>query len=198
MGPNYIDKVISIDQSPIGARASGYTTFNLIRGFCRCTESKCRGYNAGRFSFNIKGKGARTARRRYAVEMQFYRCHRTLRGLPRCSIQPRGARNQFKTKNIAQVLDDGGEALRFFSFPKIKKKLETLHAVGYIKMSQRPLSGRGTGETGRKLSRRATGRTLYILDEPTTGLSFDDTAALLRVMQRLVDGINRVSHNLDA
>jgi excinuclease ABC subunit A len=216
-GINYIDKVIDIDQSPIGrtprSNPATYTgTFNHVRElFASVPESKVRGYGPGRFSFNIKGGRCENCRGEgyMQIEMQF---------LPDVTVPCEvchGARYnrevleiRFKGKNIAEVLDmTVEEALQFFEhFPKIKKKLETLHAVGlnYIKLGQ-PAPTLSGGEAQRvklatELSRRATGKTLYILDEPTTGLSFDDTAALLRVIQRLVDAGNSViiiEHNLD-
>ncbi len=216
-GLNYIDKVIDIDQSPIGrtprSNPATYTgTFNHIRElFASMPESKVRGYAAGRFSFNVKGGRCENCRGEgyMQIEMQF---------LPDVTVPCEvchGARYnrevlevRFKGKNIAEVLDmTVEEALRFFEhFPKIKNKLETLHAVGlnYIRLGQ-PAPTLSGGEAQRvklaaELSRRATGKTLYILDEPTTGLSFDDVAALLRVIQRLVDAGNSVvviEHNLD-
>jgi excinuclease ABC subunit A len=216
-GLNYIDKGNDLDQSPIGrtprSNPATYTgTFNHIRElFASMPESKVRGYAAGRFSFNVKGGRCENCRGEgyMQIEMQF---------LPDVTVPCEvchGARYnrevlevRFKGKNIAEVLDmTVEEALRFFEhFPKIKNKLETLHAVGlnYIRLGQ-PAPTLSGGEAQRvklaaELSRRATGKTLYILDEPTTGLSFDDVGALLRVIQRLVDAGNSVvfiEHNLD-
>ena len=213
----YIDKVIEIDQSPIGrtprSNPATYTgTFTHVRElFASVPEAKVRGYDAGRFSFNIKGGRCENCRGEgyMQIEMQF---------LPDVTVPCeicRGARYSrevleitFKGKSIADVLSmTVEEALRFFeNFPKLKKKLETLSAVGlgYIRIGQ-PAPTLSGGEAQRvklatELSRRATGKTLYIMDEPTTGLSFDDTAALLRVMQRLVDAGNSIvviEHNLD-
>ncbi|MCL2150039.1 MAG: excinuclease ABC subunit UvrA [Dehalococcoidia bacterium] len=216
-GLSSIDKVIDIDQSPIGrtprSNPATYTgTFTQVRElFASVPEAKMRGYGAGRFSFNIKGGRCENCRGEgyMQIEMQF---------LPDVTVPCevcRGARYNrevleiaFKGKSIADVLDmTVDEALRFFEhFPKLKNKLETLSAVGlgYIRLGQ-PAPTLSGGEAQRvklaaELSRRATGRTLYILDEPTTGLSFDDTAALLRVIQRLVDAGNSIvviEHNLD-
>jgi len=216
-GIDNIDKAISIDQSPIGrtprSNPATYTgVFTYIRElFAAVPEARARGYNAGRFSFNVKGGRCEACRGEgfIQIEMQF---------LPDVTVPCevcRGARYdrevleiRFKGKNIAEVLDmTVEEALRFFEhFPRIRNKLETLHAVGlgYIRMGQ-PAPHLSGGEAQRvklasELSRRATGRTLYVLDEPTTGLSFEDVAALMRVLQRLVDGGNSViiiEHHLD-
>ena len=216
-GLSCIDKVIDIDQSPIGrtprSNPATYTgAFTQVRElFASTPESKARGYDAGRFSFNVKGGRCENCHGEgyTQIEMQF---------LPDVTVPCdvcRGARYNrealeitFKGKSIADVLDmTVEEALRFFEhFPKLKNKLETISAVGlgYIKLGQ-PAPTLSGGEAQRiklatELSRRATGKTLYIMDEPTTGLSFDDVAALLRVIQRLVDAGNSVviiEHNLD-
>jgi excinuclease ABC subunit A len=216
-GIDNIDKVIDIDQSPIGrtprSNPATYTgVFTHVREmFATAPEARLRGYEAGRFSFNVKGGRCEACRGEgfIQIEMQF---------LPDVTVPCEvchGARYnrevleiKFKGKNIADVLDmTVEEALRFFEhFPKIKNKLETLHAVGlnYIRLGQ-PAPHLSGGEAQRvklsaELSRRATGRTLYILDEPTTGLSFEDVAALMRVLQRLVDSGNSVviiEHHLD-
>jgi excinuclease ABC subunit A len=170
-----------------------------------------RGYAPGRFSFNVKGGRCEACRGEgfIQIEMQF---------LPDVTVPCEVCKGQrynrealeirFKDKNIAEVLDMTVEqALIFFThFPKIKNKLQTLRDVGlgYIHLGQ-PAPTLSGGEAQRvklstELSRRATGRTLYILDEPTTGLSFEDIAALLRVLQRLVDTGNTVvviEHHLD-
>jgi len=217
IGIENIDKVIDIDQSPIGrtprSNPATYTgVFTYIRElFATAPEARLRGYDAGRFSFNVKGGRCEACRGEgyIQIEMQF---------LPDVTVPCEvchGARYnrevleiKFKGKSIADVLDmTVEEALRFFEhFPKIKNKLETLHAVGlnYIRLGQ-PAPHLSGGEAQRvklsaELSRRATGRTLYILDEPTTGLSFEDVAALMRVLQRLVDSGNSVviiEHHLD-
>lgn len=216
-GLEYIDKVVDIDQSPIGrtprSNAATYTgTFTSIRElFATVPEARMRGYAPGRFSFNIKGGRCEACGGEgyIQIEMHF---------LPDVTVPCEVCRGKrynrealeirFKGRNIAEVLEMTVEqALAFFEhFPKIRKKLETLHDVGlgYIRLGQ-PAPTLSGGEAQRvklstELSRRATGRTLYILDEPTTGLSFEDVAALLKVLQRLVDAGNTVviiEHHLD-
>ena len=217
IGVEHIDKVINIDQSPIGrtprSNPTTYTgTFTPIRElFAAVPEARMRGYAPGRFSFNVKGGRCEACRGEgfIQIEMQF---------LPDVTVPCEVCKGKrynrealeirFKDKNIAEVLDMTVEqALSFFEhFPKIKRKLATLRDVGlgYIRLGQ-PAPTLSGGEAQRiklatELSRRATGRTLYILDEPTTGLSFEDIAALLRVLQRLVDAGNTVvviEHHLD-
>jgi len=217
LGLENLDKVVNIDQSPIGrtprSNPATYTNvFTYIRElFASLPESKLRGYKPGRFSFNVKGgrceacKGDGTIR----IEMQFLPdvwvpCE-VCQGLRfnRETLQIR-----YKGKNIADVLDmTVEEALRFFqNIPRIRNKLQTLYDVGlgYIKLGQSATTLSG-GEAqrvklSRELSRRATGRTLYLLDEPTTGLHFADIEKLLAVLSRLVDQGNTViviEHNLD-
>ncbi len=217
LGLEHIDKVINIDQSPIGrtprSNPATYTgTFTPIRElFATVPEARMRGYAPGRFSFNVKGGRCEACQGAgfIQIEMQF---------LPdvtvACEVCQGKRYNRealeirFKGKNIAETLDMSvEEALSFFEhFPKIRGKLETLRDVGlgYIRLGQ-PATTLSGGEAQRvklsaELARRSTGRTLYILDEPTTGLSFDDAAALLQVLQRLVDGGNTViviEHHLD-
>jgi excinuclease ABC subunit A len=217
LGVEHIDKVINIDQSPIGrtprSNPATYTgTFTPIRElFATVPEARMRGYAPGRFSFNVKGGRCEACRGEgfTQIEMQF---------LPDVTVPCEVCRGKrynrealeirFKGKNIAGVLDMTVEsALGFFEhFPKVRNKLETLRDVGlgYVRLGQ-PAPTLSGGEAQRvklatELSRRSTGRTLYILDEPTTGLAFDDVAALLRVLQRLVDGGNTViviEHHLD-
>jgi len=217
IGAELIDKVVNIDQSPIGrtprSNPATYTgTFTPIREFFAAVpEARMRGYAPGRFSFNVKGGRCEACRGEgyIQIEMQF---------LPDVTVPCEVCKGKrynrealeirFKDKNIAEVLDMTVEqALSFFAhFPKVRSKLETLHDVGlgYIRLGQ-PAPTLSGGEAQRvklstELSRRATGRTLYILDEPTTGLSFEDVAALLRVLQRLVDAGNTVvviEHHLD-
>ncbi|MFA5315857.1 MAG: excinuclease ABC subunit UvrA [Dehalococcoidales bacterium] len=217
LGIEHIDKVINIDQSPIGrtprSNPATYTgTFTPIRElFATVPEARLRGYAPGRFSFNVKGGRCEACRGEgyIRIEMQF---------LPDVTVPCEVCHGQrynrealevkFKGLNIAEVLDlTVAHALDFFeNLPKVKNKLKTLNDVGlgYIHLGQ-PAPTLSGGEAQRvklatELSRRATGRTLYILDEPTTGLSFDDTAALLKVLQRLVDAGNTVvviEHNLD-
>ena len=216
-GVEHIDKVISIDQSPIGrtprSNPATYTgTFTPIRELLATVpEARMRGYAPGRFSFNVKGGRCEACHGDgfIQIEMQF---------LPDVTVPCEVCQGKrynrevleirFKGKNIAEVLDMTVEqALAFFThFPKVKNKLETLHNVGlgYIRLGQ-PAPTLSGGEAQRvklatELSKRATGRTLYILDEPTTGLAFEDVAALLRVLQRLVDTGNTVviiEHHLD-
>jgi excinuclease ABC subunit A len=217
IGTEYIDKVVNIDQSPIGrtprSNPATYTgTFTLIRElFATVPEARMRGYPQGRFSFNVKGGRCEACQGAgyVQIEMQF---------LPNvtvpCEICKGKRYNRealeihFKGKNIAEILDmTVDEALLFFDhFPRIKNKLETLRDVGlgYICLGQ-PAPTLSGGEAQRvklatELSRRSTGKTLYILDEPTTGLSFSDIACLLKVLQRLVDYGNTViviEHHLD-
>jgi len=217
MGLEYIDKVVNIDQSPIGrtprSNPATYTNvFTDIRQlFARLPESKARGYKPGRFSFNVKGGRCEACRGDgiIKIEMQFLPdvyvpcevCHG--RRYNREALEIR-----YKGRDIADVLDmTVDEALHFFSnVPRIRNKLQTLSDVGlgYIRLGQ-PATTLSGGEAQRiklskELSRRATGRTFYILDEPTTGLHFADIEKLLQVLHRLVDQGNTVvviEHNLD-
>ncbi|MBL7127001.1 MAG: excinuclease ABC subunit UvrA [Dehalococcoidales bacterium] len=217
VGMEHVDKVVNIDQSPIGrtprSNPATYTgMFTPIREFFAAVpEARLRGYAPGRFSFNVKGGRCEACRGEgfIQIEMQF---------LPDVTVPCEVCKGQrynrealeirFKDKNIAEVLDMTVEqALAFFTnFPKVRKKLQTLRDVGlgYIHLGQ-PAPTLSGGEAQRvklstELSRRATGKTLYILDEPTTGLSFEDVAALLTVLQRLVETGNTVvviEHHLD-
>ncbi len=216
-GVEHIDKVVNIDQSPIGrtprSNPATYTgAFTPIRElFATVPEARMRGYPPGRFSFNVKGGRCEACGGEgyNHIEMQF---------LPDVTVPCEVCKGKrynrealeirFKGKNIAEVLQMSvEEAYPFFEhFPAIKSKLSTLKDVGlgYIRLGQ-PATTLSGGEAqrvklGSELSRRSTGRTLYMLDEPTTGLSFEDVAALLRVLQRLVDGGNTViliEHHLD-
>ena len=217
IGIEHVDKVINIDQSPIGrtprSNPATYTgTFTPIRElFTAVPEARVRGYKPGRFSFNVKGGRCEACQGEgyIQIEMQF---------LPDvtvpCEICKGKRYNRealeiyFKGKNIADVLDMSvDEALTFFEhFPKVRNKLETLRDVGlgYIRLGQ-PAPTLSGGEAQRvklatELSRRSTGKTLYILDEPTTGLAFADIACLLQVLQRLADAGNTVviiEHHVD-
>jgi len=217
LGTENIDKVVNIDQSPIGrtprSNPATYTgTFTPIRElFATVPEARMRGYLQGRFSFNVKGGRCEACQGAgyVQIEMQF---------LPNVTVPCevcKGKRYnrealeiQFKGENISEILDmTVDEALLFFDhFPKVKNKLETLRDVGlgYIRLGQ-PAPTLSGGEAQRvklatELSRRSTGKTLYILDEPTTGLSFSDIACLLKVLQRLVDYGNTViviEHHMD-
>jgi len=217
LGAGDIDKVIEIDQSPIGrtprSNPATYTgLFGPIRDiFAKLPESRMRGYRPGRFSFNVKGgrceacegDGVKT------IEMHFlpdvYVTCEVCKG-KRFNEQTLEVR--YKGKSIAEVLAMSvEEALNLFAnIPAVKSKLQTLHDVGldYIELGQAATTLSG-GEAQRvklatELSKRATGRTLYILDEPTTGLHFADIDRLLKVLQTLVDQGNSVlviEHNLD-
>jgi excinuclease ABC subunit A len=216
-GIECFDKVIDIDQSPIGrtprSNPATYTKlFDHIRELYSMTpEAKVRGYKPGRFSFNVRGGRCETCKGdgTIKIEMHFLpdvyvpceTCHG--RRYSRETLEVR-----FKGKSIADVLEMSvEEALLFFSkIPKLRRRLQTLHDVGldYIKLGQ-PATTLSGGEAQRvklasELSKVATGRTLYILDEPTTGLHFADIEKLLEVLQRLVDNGNTVlviEHNLD-
>jgi excinuclease ABC subunit A len=217
LGFDAFDKVIDIDQSPIGrtprSNPATYTgLFDHIRElYAKTPDAKARGYKAGRFSFNVKGGRCETCRGdgTIKIEMHFLPdvyincevCHG--RRYNRETLEVR-----FKGKSIADVLEMPiEEALAFFAkIPKIRRRLQTLHDVGldYMRLGQ-PATTLSGGEAQRvklatELSKIATGRTLYILDEPTTGLHVDDVAKLLIVLQRLVDAGNTVlviEHNLD-
>jgi excinuclease ABC subunit A len=217
LGLEYIDKVVNIDQSPIGrtprSNPATYTNmFTEIRDlFARLPEAKARGYQPGRFSFNVKGGRCEACQGDgiIKIEMQFLPdvyvpcevCHGRRYNREALEIL-------YKGRNIADVLDmTVDEALVFFStIPSIRNKLKTLSDVGlgYIRLGQ-PATTLSGGEAQRiklskELSRRSTGRTFYILDEPTTGLHFADVEKLLQVLQRLVDQGNTVvviEHNLD-
>ena len=216
-GIETFDKVIDIDQSPIGrtprSNPATYTKlFDHIRELYSLTpEAKVRGYKPGRFSFNVRGGRCETCKGdgTIKIEMHFLpdvyvpceTCHG--RRYNRETLEVR-----FKGKSIADVLEMSvEEALRFFAkIPKLRRRLQTLHDVGldYVKLGQ-PATTLSGGEAQRvklssELSKIATGRTLYILDEPTTGLHFADIEKLLDVLQRLVDAGNTVlviEHNLD-
>jgi excinuclease ABC subunit A len=216
-GIDVFDKVIEIDQSPIGrtprSNPATYTKlFDHIRELYSMTpEAKVRGYKPGRFSFNVRGGRCETCKGdgQIKIEMHFlpdvYVPCETCKGARynRETLEVR-----FKGKSIADVLEMSvEEALRFFAkIPKLRRRLQTLHDVGldYIKLGQ-PATTLSGGEAQRvklsaELSKIATGRTLYILDEPTTGLHFADIEKLLDVLQRLVDAGNTVlviEHNLD-
>jgi excinuclease ABC subunit A len=216
-GLDQLDKIIAVDQSPIGrtprSNPATYTgLFDVIRDmFSKTQEARARGYKPGRFSFNVKGGRCEVCRGdgQIKIEMHFLpdvyvpceQCHG--KRYNRETLEVR-----FKGKSIADVLDMSvEEALTFFEhIPKIRRRLETLNAVGlgYVRLGQ-PATTLSGGEAQRvklatELSKVATGRTLYILDEPTTGLHFADVQRLLDVLDRLVDAGNSVvviEHNLD-
>jgi excinuclease ABC subunit A len=216
-GIEVFDKVIEIDQKPIGrtprSNPATYTDlFTHIRELYSLTpEAKVRGYKPGRFSFNVRGGRCETCKGdgQIKIEMHFlpdvYVPCETCKGARynRETLEVR-----FKGKSIADILEMSvEEALDFFAkIPKIRRRLQTLHDVGldYIKLGQ-PATTLSGGEAQRvklasELSKVATGKTLYILDEPTTGLHFADIEKLLETLQRLVDGGNTmvvIEHNLD-
>ena len=216
-GLEHVDKAVVIDQSPIGrtprSNPATYTgLFTVVRElFATVPEARARGYRPGRFSFNVKGGRCEACKGDgyNQIEMQF---------LPDVTVPCEVCRGdrynrealeiQFRGKHIAEVLRmNVTEALTFFeAFPRAKRKLQTLQAVGlgYIRLGQ-PATTLSGGEAQRvklatELSRRATGRTVYILDEPTTGLAFADIEALLAVLQALVDQGNTaivIEHQYD-
>ena len=216
-GMEHLDKVIAIDQSPIGrtprSNPATYTgVFNDIRDLYAATaDAKARGYAAGRFSFNVKGGRCEACQGDGIIKIEmnflpdvFVPCE--VCGGKRYNRETLEVR--YKGKTIADVLDmTVEEGVEFFSaIPKIAKKLRTLQDVGlgYVKIGQ-PATTLSGGEAQRvklatELSKRATGRTVYILDEPTTGLHAADVSRLLEVLNRLVDSGNTIvviEHNLD-
>ena len=216
-GEEYLDKVINIDQSPIGrtprSNPATYTgVFNDIRElFAATQDAKARGYGPGRFSFNVRGGRCEACQGDglLKIEMHF---------LPDiyvpCEVCKGKRYNretlevQYKGKNIYEVLDmTVDEAVEFFAnLPKILRKIKTLQEVGlgYLRLGQASTTLSG-GEAQRvklatELSKRSTGKTIYILDEPTTGLHTDDVRRLIEVLQKLVDAGNTmvvIEHNLD-
>lgn len=216
-GIEYLDKVIDIDQSPIGrtprSNPATYTgVFDDIRDlFATTNEAKVRGYKKGRFSFNVKGGRCEACRGDgiIKIEMHFLPdvyvpcevCHGKRYNRETLEVT-------YKGKNISDILDMTVEdAVSFFeNIPKINRKLQTIYDVGlgYVKLGQ-PATTLSGGEAQRvklasELHRRSTGRSLYILDEPTTGLHVDDISRLLKVLQRLVengDTVLVIEHNLD-
>ncbi|WP_346934662.1 excinuclease ABC subunit UvrA [Clostridium sp.] len=217
IGSEQIDKIINIDQSPIGrtprSNPATYTgVFDLIREiFTMVPEAKSRGYKQGRFSFNVKGGRCEACKGDgiIKIEMQFLSDVYV-----ECEVCKGKRYNRetlevkYKGKTIADVLNmTVEEGLDFFeNIPRISSKLQTLMDVGlsYIRLGQ-PSTTLSGGEAQRiklayELSKRSTGKTLYILDEPTTGLHIDDVSKLIKILQRLVDGGNTViviEHNLD-
>ena len=217
LGYENIDKIIDIDQSPIGrtprSNPATYTgVFDIIRElFSNTPEAKMRGYKPGRFSFNVKGGRceACTGDGIIKIEMQFlsdvYVPCEVCKGK---RYNRETLEVKYKGKSIDDVLNmTVEEALKFFeNIPRIKNKMQTLYDVGlgYIRLGQ-PSTQLSGGEAQRiklayELSKRSTGKTLYILDEPTTGLHIDDVSRLVEILQRLVDSGNTVvviEHNLD-
>jgi excinuclease ABC subunit A len=216
-GLEYIDKVVSVDQSPIGrtprSNPATYTgVFSDIRSlFVNLPEAKIRGYKPGRFSFNVKGgrcetcggNGYKTIEMNFLPDIQVpcEDCHG--KRYNRETLEVR-----YKGKSIADVLDMTiNQAVEFFeNVPDILRKIKSIQDVGlgYIKLGQ-PSTTLSGGESQRiklatELSKRDTGKTMYILDEPTTGLHFEDIRILMQVLQQLVDRGNTViiiEHNLD-
>src|SRR4051812_20870558 len=216
-GLEHLDKIISVDQSPIGRTprsnpATYIGLFDQIRDlFSKTQEARARGYKPGRFSFNVKGGRCEVCRGdgQIKIEMHFLpdvyvpceQCHGKRYNKETLDIR-------FKGKTVADVLEMPiEEAVEFFAhIPKIRRRLQTLHDVGldYMRLGQ-PATTLSGGEAQRvklaaELCKVATGRTMYILDEPTTGLHFADIQRLLEVLQRLVDAGNSVvviEHNLD-
>ena len=217
MGLENLDKVIDIDQSPIGrtprSNPATYTgAFTFIRDwFSGLPESKARGYKAGRFSFNVKGGRCEACEGDGVIKIEMHFLPDVYVTCDEC-VGKRYNREtleiRYKDKSIADILDmTVDEGLIFFDpIPLIKNKLKTLQSVGlgYIKIGQQATTLSG-GEAQRiklskELSKRATGKTLYILDEPTTGLHIHDIKKLLEVLQILVSQGNTViviEHNLD-
>ena len=216
-GTEHIDKVIDIDQSPIGRTprsnpATYIKVFDDIRKlFAQTVEAKIRGYKPGRFSFNVKGgrcpvcegAGVRTIEMNFLPDV-YVTCEACLgKRFNRETLEV-----TYKGKNIADVLDMSvSEALEFFeAVPSIRRKLQMLHDIGlgYLRLGQ-PSTTLSGGEAQRikltaELAKRDTGRTLYILDEPTTGLHFEDIRLLLDILNRLIDRGNTVvviEHNMD-
>jgi len=217
LGIEHLDKVIGIDQSPIGrtprSNPATYTgVFTHIREvFSKTPEARARGYKPGRFSFNVKGGRCEACRGDgiIKIEMHFLPdvyvpcevCHGARYNRETLEVK-------YKSRSISDVLNmTVEEALEFFTnIPAIKRRLQTLYDVGlgYIRLGQ-PATTLSGGEAQRvklatELSRRTNGRTLYVLDEPTTGLHFADVQKLLDVLQRLVDGGDTVvviEHNID-
>ncbi|MBL4917834.1 excinuclease ABC subunit UvrA [Szabonella alba] len=216
-GFEHLDKVIDIDQRPIGrtprSNPATYTgAFTPIRDwFAGLPESKARGYNPGRFSFNVKGGRCEACQGDGVIKIEMHFLPDVYVTCETCKGRRYNRETleiKFKTKSIADVLDMTCEdALEFFAaVPSIRDKMDALCQVGlgYIKVGQQATTLSG-GEAQRvklskELSRRATGRTLYILDEPTTGLHFEDVRKLLEVLHELVEQGNTVvviEHNLD-
>jgi excinuclease ABC subunit A len=216
-GAQHLDKVIDIDQSPIGrtprSNPATYTgVFTLIRTlFARTADARARGYQPGRFSFNVKGGRCEACQGDGLVKIEMHFLPDVYVTCEVCKAKRYDRETlevRYKGMSVADVLDmTVAEGLQFFgAIPAIKQKLQTLHDVGldYIRLGQSATTLSG-GEAQRvklatELSRRATGRTLYILDEPTTGLHFADIRRLLEVLNQLVDQGNTVviiEHNMD-
>ncbi len=216
-GISYLDKVIDIDQSPIGRtpRSNPATYTNAFTGirelFAQVPEARIRGYQPGRFSFNVKGGRCEACKGEGIVKIEMHFLPDVYVPCEVCKgkrYNREALEIHYKGKNIADVLDMTiEEGLEFFAnVPSIYNKMKTLNDVGlgYMRLGQ-PATTLSGGEAQRvklatELARRATGRTMYILDEPTTGLHFADVERLLQVLQRLVDAGNSIvviEHNLE-
>jgi excinuclease ABC subunit A len=216
-GLDQVDKIINIDQSPIGrtprSNPATYTgVFDAIRElFSKTQESRARGYKPGRFSFNVKGGRCEVCRGDGQIKIEMHFLPDVYVPCEQCDGRRYNRETldvHFKGKSIADVLNmPVEEAVDFFRhIPKIRRKMQALHDVGldYIRLGQ-PATTLSGGEAQRvklatELAKVATGRTLYILDEPTTGLHFADVQRLLEMLQRLVDQGNSVvviEHNID-
>jgi excinuclease ABC subunit A len=217
LGLDNFDKVIDIDQSPIGrtprSNPATYTgTFDMIRELYTLTpDAKIRGYKNGRFSFNVKGGRCEACKGDGIIKIEMHFLPDVYVPCEVCKGKRYNRETlevKYKGKNISEVLEMTiDDAVEFFKpIPKIFRKLETLQQVGlgYIRMGQ-PATTLSGGEAQRiklaaELSKRSTGRTIYILDEPTTGLHFEDVKRLLAVLHKLVDQGNTmlvIEHNLD-
>jgi excinuclease ABC subunit A len=216
-GVEYLDKVIDIDQSPIGrtprSNPATYTgIFDAIRDlFAQVPEARVRGYQPGRFSFNVKGGRCEACQGHGTLQIEMHFLPDVYVTCDVCKGQRFNRETldmRYKGKHIAEVLNlTVDEALDFFAnVPMIMQKLQTLYEVGlgYLRLGQAATTLSG-GEAqrlklSRELSKRSTGRTMYILDEPTTGLHFADIQRLLAVLTHLVEGGNTVlviEHNLE-
>ena len=216
-GLEHIDKIIDIDQSPIGrtprSNPATYTgVFDLIRDlFSKTQDAKVRGYQPGRFSFNVKGGRCESCKGDGILKIEMHFLPDVYVPCESCKSKRYNRETlevKFKGKSIADVLDmTVSEAVQFFSaMPNIARKFQTLHDVGldYVRLGQ-PATTLSGGEAQRvklasELAKRSTGRTIYILDEPTTGLHFADVEKLISVLDRLVNAGNTVlviEHNLD-
>ncbi|MBP5413994.1 MAG: AAA family ATPase, partial [Lachnospiraceae bacterium] len=217
LGIEQLDKVINIDQSPIGrtprSNPATYTgVFDLIRDlFASTSDAKAKGYQKGRFSFNVKGGRCEACSGDGIVKIEMHFLPDVYVPCEVCGGKRYNRETlevKYKGKSIYDVLDmTVEEAVTFFeNVPKISRIMKTIYEVGlgYIKLGQ-PSTQLSGGEAQRiklatELSRRSTGKTIYILDEPTTGLHFEDVSKLIEILKRLTDGGNTVvviEHNLD-
>lgn len=217
LGLEHLDKVINIDQSPIGrtprSNPATYTgLFDLIRDlFSQTVDAKTKGYNSGRFSFNVKGGRCEACAGDGIIKIEMHFLPDVYVPCEVCKGKRYNRETldvKYKGKNISDVLNmTVGEALTFFeNLPKLQRKIQTLYDVGlsYIRLGQ-PATTLSGGEAQRiklatELSKRATGKTMYILDEPTTGLHMADVHKLIEVLQQLVESGNSIvviEHNLD-